>query len=569
MKKTLITAAALLLTIVAGAQNMFDAATFAQTNYYGTARSMGLANAVTALGGDLGTIGINPAGGAVAGYSQFTITPALTISQVGAGYAPDGYSSFDAMDFSRHNKFTMPNCGFNFRYDAEPGQSLKAFNCGFVVNSTNNYLSDAFGRGTTSRSSKFAEMAAVATGRGFDPTVASYNNGAYSDIWDVIMGSDIGLFNSFGTNNEYVGCTEALTTEGHSIPGNLIQKTNIFQKGYKTDMIFNFGFNFNDNFFLGFNMGVPVGNYVNNETYAEVAQDPDLFPVNFTSGSITESTNFSDATYQHYYSAEMSGIYAKVGFIWLPTGWLRIGGAIQTPTAYTIEEVWQHYGSVNYDMAKYSASGHSEEGNYRYDFRSPWSANFGIAITLGALCLVSVDYEMQDYSVMRYSEYDPEYDTGYFDYTNEVMKNFYGVQHNLRVGAEINLTRQLAARGGFGYTTSPEKYYTNGATVVYGGDYDDDYYLGRKALPSTWAYNSDMMKYCVLGLGYKSRGSFFADFAFKVTSYPSYTYQPYYDYYTYAPDSNGDLQIIGDNTASRLSVKRYLSCAALTFGWRF
>ena len=46
----------------ASAQGAGEALLFGENTYYGTARSAGLGNAVTALGGDLGSIGINPAG---------------------------------------------------------------------------------------------------------------------------------------------------------------------------------------------------------------------------------------------------------------------------------------------------------------------------------------------------------------------------------------------------------------------------------------------------------------------------------------------------------------------------
>ena len=66
MKKTAIT----LLLIVAGggvganAQTMYDALRFSENNYEGTARTIAMGNAFTALGGDPGAVTINPAGSA-------------------------------------------------------------------------------------------------------------------------------------------------------------------------------------------------------------------------------------------------------------------------------------------------------------------------------------------------------------------------------------------------------------------------------------------------------------------------------------------------------------------------
>ncbi len=76
------------------AQTAYDALLFSENNYEGTARSVAMGNAFTALGGDLGSVTINPAGSAVAGYSQITLTPSLTISASTAqGVSPQNNGS--------------------------------------------------------------------------------------------------------------------------------------------------------------------------------------------------------------------------------------------------------------------------------------------------------------------------------------------------------------------------------------------------------------------------------------------------------------------------------------------
>ena len=80
MKKTAITIILSLAAVCAHAQTAYDAQMFSENDYEGTARTMAMGNAFTALGGDLGSVTINPAGSAVAGYSQVTLTPGLTIS---------------------------------------------------------------------------------------------------------------------------------------------------------------------------------------------------------------------------------------------------------------------------------------------------------------------------------------------------------------------------------------------------------------------------------------------------------------------------------------------------------
>ena len=80
MRKTVLIIIMAFAAICSYAQTAYDALLFSENNYEGTARTVAMGNAFTALGGDLGSVTINPAGSAVAGYSQITITPSLTFS---------------------------------------------------------------------------------------------------------------------------------------------------------------------------------------------------------------------------------------------------------------------------------------------------------------------------------------------------------------------------------------------------------------------------------------------------------------------------------------------------------
>ena len=65
MKKIATTIILSLAAAAVYAQTANDAYMFSENQYEGTARTMAMGNAFTALGGDLGSIGINPAGSAV------------------------------------------------------------------------------------------------------------------------------------------------------------------------------------------------------------------------------------------------------------------------------------------------------------------------------------------------------------------------------------------------------------------------------------------------------------------------------------------------------------------------
>ena len=152
MKKTI---PILLLTVIAAganAQTTADALRFSENNYYGTARTISMGNAFTALGGDLGSIGINPAGSAVNNYSQATLTPNISIITSKATYdAMPGMAGSSLMENKNSKvRFSVPNFGFTMNIKTNSGNALKAITLGLVANASANYLDDlsAGGRNT-------------------------------------------------------------------------------------------------------------------------------------------------------------------------------------------------------------------------------------------------------------------------------------------------------------------------------------------------------------------------------------------------------------------------------------
>ena len=156
IKLYLVACGVMLYAVMAGAQNIKDLMLFSQNEYYGTARSIGMGNAMTAIGGDLGSIGINPAGSAVANHAQITITPGITISSVSSRYSPSGESAFGPAATTNSNRVNMPNFGTTLRFDTGNSSGLKSFTLGFVANMTNQYEFSSSASGVNSRSSMLA-----------------------------------------------------------------------------------------------------------------------------------------------------------------------------------------------------------------------------------------------------------------------------------------------------------------------------------------------------------------------------------------------------------------------------
>ncbi len=553
MKRYVFVALFLLASSGLYAQSMGDAYTYSANEYLGSARVVGLGGAAGALGSDLGTISINPAGSAVANYSQFTVSPILGVSRVSTSFALDPNSAAQKGSDLNKTRLRIPNFGLTSRFASAilPDTYLTM---GVLYNTTYDYNYAHDVSGTNAYSSKFAEMARAADGFTDAQLESSTFYDNYPSLWDVGMGYRVGLINGYGTQNNYVGCTEVLTDDGRRyVPGNLTQRSANVTSGSKSDLILNLAWNFSNTFYLGFNLGIPMFTYDNAERFSEVAQVVEEFPVRFTysDGSVV-NTYFDNAVYQYNYSASGSGLYLKTGIIWLPTKNLRIGAAYQSPTVMDITETWVHSGQVSYANGS-SYSGSSAQGESRYTIVTPRSVDLSLAYTFGKLGLISVDGTIENYSRVKFSSTD--YDSGSYDFLNATTAAFSGKAYNLRVGAELNVLKNFALRAGYSFKTSAEKYYTVDGKAFYYEDYNDDYYLGRKTLPDNAKYVKDYRHSVSAGLGFNPAGSFFADFAVRYTKLPSSSYQPYYDY---------------DDVYSPVfySKKGFVN-AVLTLGWRF
>lgn len=576
MKRTIFTALLSLTAIAAGAQTMYDGLNYSQNNYYGTARSIGMGNAMTAVGGDLGSIGINPAGSAVAGYSQFTITPNLTISSMNASYSAypvGGADRFTNEQNKRLTRFSMPNIGLTFNWKTGNGSGLKAITYGLVVNGTNNFTGKMLAGGRNDKTSYQSAIAVAADGydmdflngysidkdgkrvdRGWDYPYYygddfqnDPNKGKFAP-WNVIANAQAGSIANYGDTDDpsyywrYKATTEGYSNTGEKdangnyiydifLAGPLNQAYSRNITGSKYDVLFNVGFNFGDTFFVGANLGVTSLNYNYDECYKEAAENPSAFEIDFGDKG---KTCFSDYRTRYSYTADGSGVFGKIGFLWRPVDGLRVGAAVQTPTIMEINERWIQDVNLNYTDASFNGSAKTPEGDYSYRLRSPYRLNAGVAFTFAGMALLSADYEMTDYSTMKFMSKDGGWSNDTFSSLNDQIRNCMGVSHMVRIGAEFKPLPEIAVRAGYNFTTTPE--------YVYEGN-------------SKTKLNDRINAFSV-GLGYSSNGSFFADIAARMTMLADEYISPYADY-------------LSDLASPMILNKRDIYNVTATIGWRF
>jgi hypothetical protein len=540
MKKILAVAFLSALALQAGAQSWTDALNFSDNDYLGTARSVGMGNAMTAVGGDLGSLTFNPAGSAVASYSQFTITPGLSFSTVTAkGSLVDdaGYpNGFENSYRTRYGRMNIPNFGVMMVYDTRNRSGLKRVSFGIVGNVTRDYTNRLRADGTNANTTLAGSLASQADG--FSPEVLSGDFYAKNiPSWETMAGYQSGIFGQL--NGSYVGLTESLWDNGDiRITDKIGQYYGLKRAGSKYDLLMNFGLDFNDRFYLGANLGLVTIDYRSDENRSEEA----IAGIDYGNGfqSLRMRSSIRDVG---------SGVYLKVGFIARPTDGLRIGAAVQTPTLFDIREVYQLEGQSvanNKEMVK-----SSPKDEWFYRLKSPFRANVGVAYTIAKMALLSADYEYTDYSGMKLS---PSFDEAYYyDFSDQNLdiKDFAGAVHALRLGAEIKPAPQLALRVGYNLTT--------------GAQYNTLSDSGQVVSLSDQERKEQIRTAVSFGIGYSSPGSFFMDAAVRFQYLPNEYFTPYWYYVR----ENGNLYTDANVVTPEICSQSAVCNALLTLGWRF
>lgn len=452
MKKQIFTLACLLVCASAGAQTMYDGLIFSQNNYVGTARTLSMGNAFTALGADGGSFQINPAGSAVSKRFLLTVSGGFNTSiAVAQGTALEGktYAYGDRLRTSK-SEASLPNVAFIASFNNRNGSALKRVSVGISYNATDYYLDNVYASGNHYGTSLTGFFAAN--------TSAHYNdiiaNTAYDNYaWDAVVAAQGGMISNVDwADNEYVGATEKYNDKKEFFTaGPLSQKYGRMTTGGKADVVFNLAFDINDWIYFGASLGVQDIEYKNDYYLKESAVDPADFDIAFDRGT----TNFNSLKYNYSYGMAGTGIYGKFGVILTPGKILRIGASIQTPTAVSVSEWWAVSGETKFSNSSFDSSASSPKGSQTYKLKAPWRGTLGIAATLGGKAIVSADWEFAAFGSMRFRQDSYDKDESAFNAVNGNIRDCMGAQHNLRLGAEYKPADWFAIRAGYNLLSSP------------------------------------------------------------------------------------------------------------------
>lgn len=256
MKKIIIVSALVLLwTAGANAQTAYDAAKLVSKDLNGTARFVGMGGAMGALGGDISTMGTNPAGIGI--YRSNDVMTSFSFSTYGTE------SKYGGKTFDNNNRWSYDNIGIVFASKIGNHTPLRYVNFGFNYHRAKSFYKNMFMEGALNYS-QIDYMTGQANGmlaNGVSLKELSDNKlNPYSDNgvgWLGALGWD-GLLFDF-KNGEYIGV----------LPQTPYSTFRSREKGGIDQYDFNIAFNISDRVYLGLTIGAYDVDYTKSYYYSE------------------------------------------------------------------------------------------------------------------------------------------------------------------------------------------------------------------------------------------------------------------------------------------------------------
>lgn len=395
MKKILTIAFVLLIPVAMFAQGVDEANLFSQTYYQGTAKALGMGNAMGAVGGDMTAVCINPAGMGI--YRSSEITASLNLLD---NYSTSTYYG-DKKDGNIF-RLSIPNLGFVFAKERSNYKALRYTQFGFGLTRTNDFNMRTNALGINPSSSMVDNYLARMNGYSVDELQDVFPYDIYP-AWKTYL---IDLYED--QEGPYYGSP---------VPqGNIWQGQECDFKGRSESWTFAGSANFFDKLFIGISVDLAHTKRFGTKVFSESRVEG------------TE-TDFNQWSFTEDLSSTGWGGNAKVGFIYHATPWFRFGAAFHSPTLYAFSEKWQTTTETEINWVTNKSL--SLESNYEYTFISPLKCLGSLAFVVGQQGMISLDVEYLNYGAARFRASD-------FDYspTNESIKESLGHTANFRLGTE-------------------------------------------------------------------------------------------------------------------------------------
>lgn len=426
---------------VALSQEIPDAVRYAQDNLNGTARFRAMGGAFGALGGDLSSLNVNPAGSAIFSNNQLAVTLSNFRTNNNSDY-------FGTKTEASNNSFDLNQAGAVFVFkNQNPSSKWKKFSIAINYENANNFDTSVFSAGRNPLNSVADYFLSYAQGVPLNvlenSTYGELDNGGQQ----AFLGYQGYVINPRNPTNPNNTLYDSNATPG----GNYFQENSIYANGYNGKLSFNVATSYKDKFFIGINLNSHFADYVQSSSFYEDNNNT------LTANHTVNSLRFDNNLYTYG-----TGFSFQIGAIAKATKEIRLGLAYESPTWYTMnDELSQKLVAVSESTINQLAPDVVDPNliNYYapYQISTPSKFTGSFAYIFGKTGLISIDYSLKDY---RCTTFQPPNDP-YFRDLNSEMNTILASSGELRIGAEYKI-KALSLRGGYRFEESP---YKNGTTV--------------------------------------------------------------------------------------------------------
>ncbi len=450
------------------AQEPADALRYSWIQSSGTARQQAVGGAMTSLGGDISATYVNPAGLAFYKTGDIVITPGFNLLNNNSTY-------YSRSEKDRKNALSFGTTGIVLGTGTNEKKNSKGIAIALALNRTASFGSNILYRGLNTQNSysqKFLEEIRNNNVKDANAVAGNYPFGtslAFNTYWiDTVAG---------GTSGNYQFQSRATT-------GNLYQENIVENSGGISEFALGIAAQ-KDKFFFGFTAGLPLLYY---EKYSKFTE---------ADASTNANNKFDFASITDQLTTEGVGINLKMGFIYKPAEFIRLGLAIHTPTWYMLTDRYNTSVTTNTESYQHNLTQSSytftngSDAEFKYGLLTPYRIMASASYVLREIQdvrkqrgFLTADIEFVNYkasSFLRDADDNSSSSKSYLKSLNEAIDNSYKGAINFKAGGELKFTT-IMGRLGFAY---------------YGNPYQD---LGHNEKGSRFSLSG--------GLGYRNKGKF-------------------------------------------------------------
>ena len=426
-----------------------DALRYANTNLTGTARFRGMSGAFGAVGGDLSSISVNPAGSIFFNNNFASFTGSSFNNNNKSNYfGTKTEESFSTLDLNQIGAVLVFN-------DTSGKSEWNKIAVALNYENTNNFDNNIFSAGVNPNNSignyfinkaqglplEFLELQ---TGESINELYSFLGQtpGLGFPAQQAMLGYQGFIFEADDPNNLNN------TSYSSNIPtgGNYFQDNYIKSSGFNGKFTANLATAYKDRLFLGVNLNAHFTDYTKVSSVYESNNNP-----LYSTGITVTDIQFDNELYTYG-----NGFSFNLGAIAKVSDELRLGLAYESPTWYRLNDELSQRLIVN------STDGTDDFQDVlapnvvniyeAYNIQTPSKWTFSGTYIFDKKGLLSIDYTTKDYSNTKFK---PTNDN-VFSTLNSEISNQLQSAYELRVGGEYKI-KQWSVRGGYRFEESPYK----------------------------------------------------------------------------------------------------------------